>query len=102
MNQKTHSRYGFLQWCRRYISFSLIAVVGALVFILFFTDNSISSIYDYQQQIVDRRKAIKSEQDTLEYYRQQQRSLVSDPVMMEHVAREQYHMQRSTEDVYIY
>ena len=102
MNQSSQRKRTFLQWCRRYISLSLIAVVGALVFILFFTDNSISTIYGYEQEIAARKEAIKAETDTMEYYRALQRSLVNDPVSMEHVAREQYHMQRSTEDVYVY
>lgn len=100
MNSTRHISTG--QWCRRYISFSLVGVVGILVFILFFTDNSIGTTYKYESEILQLKTAIKAERDTLEIYRKLGRSLASDPVTMERVAREHYHMQRPSEDVFLF
>jgi len=47
------------------------------------------------------RQEIEQESDSLEYYRQLNQKLTSDPVTVEKEAREQYHMQRPHEDIYI-
>lgn len=91
----------FAQWCRRYVSFSLVAVAGILVYILFFTDNSVQTTYGYEQEIEQLKAEIKIEEDSLNYYRHLNSSLASDPVTIEQVARENYHMQRENEDIYI-
>ena len=91
----TYRNRSFIAWCRRYISFSLIAIAGLLSYILFFTDNSVPDTYVYDREIEQKKNAIKAANDTLRYYQDLNRGT------MEQVAREQYHMQRQGEDVYI-
>lgn len=83
------------------MNFSLIAIVGVLAYILFFTDTSIQATYHYEHQAELLQNEIKLENDTLEYYRHLSHQLASDPGTVEKEAREQYHMQRPHEDVYI-
>lgn len=90
------------QWCKRYITFSLVAVVGVFVYIMFFTDNSLPDTYKYQREADNLTHQIKLEKDSLEYYRQLNISLTSDPNTLERLAREQYHMQRPDEDVFVF
>lgn len=100
MKQNQHR--SFFQWCRRYISFSLIAIVGAIIFMLFFTDTSVIEAYKYEKEIAAKEQAIKNEKDSLEYYRTLSRALDVDPVAMERVAREKFNMQSTGEDVFIF
>lgn len=66
-----------------------------------FNDNSILNHYQYEGEI-DRLKAeIKVNRDSLEYYRAMNSRLDTDREAMEQIVREQYHMQRPNEDVYI-
>lgn len=91
----------FFQWCKRYVSFTLIVAVGVMAYLLFFTDTSIPETYRYDREVQRLKAEIKAETDTLEYYRELNRRIASDPVTLERVAREQYHMQRPQEDVYV-
>lgn len=92
---------GIYRWCRRYISLTLIIVVGLIVYVTGFNDNSFVNIHRYKQQIKELKAEIKENRDTLEYYETLNKRLDTDPVTMERIVREQYHMQRSGEDVYI-
>lgn len=98
---RTSRPHGFLPWCRRYISFPLVGMVGILVFILFFTDNSIPDTYIYDREIDELRTEIKNANDTLDYYMYLNSRLFSDTEAMEAVVRENYHMQRQGEEVYV-
>ena len=94
-------RSSVIAWCKRYISVSALVIAGALVYVLFFNDNSILNHYQYEGEI-DRLKAeIKVNRDSLEYYRAMNSRLDTDREAMEQIVREQYHMQRHNEAVYI-
>ncbi|MCM1355823.1 MAG: hypothetical protein NC212_05400 [Staphylococcus sp.] len=92
----------FYAWCKRYLSFTLLAaiVVGALV--LFLNENSLLRTMEQEQRIDELEAAISDATDTLNYYRDLNHSLDTDKETMERIVREQYHMQHPDEDVYIY
>lgn len=90
------------KWLRRYVSVPLLAVVAFVVFLLFFNENSVRQSYEYASQIRDLEKRIAAYNDTLNYYDELNRRLDSDPEELERIVREYYHMQRSSEDVYIF
>ncbi|MCC8038798.1 MAG: septum formation initiator family protein [Bacteroidales bacterium] len=92
----------FFNWCRRYLSGMLLIVVAFVLFVLFFNDNSIMKSYEYSREIERLEKEIAQNEDTLTHYLQLNRSLDTDPVTMERIVREQYHMQRPNEDVYVF
>lgn len=94
-------RRTFAQWCRRYISISLIVTVAIISYILFFSPSSVSETYTYDRQIDSLKQAIRRAADSLEYYQDLERRLNTDPAAMEKVVRENYHMQRPDEDVYV-
>lgn len=91
----------FGQWCRRYISVSLVTSLAIIIYILFFSDNSVSETYMYDRQIDSLNTALRQTYDSLEYYQNLERQLTSKPAEMERVVREHYHMQRHDEDVYV-
>ncbi|MCF0219738.1 MAG: septum formation initiator family protein [Muribaculaceae bacterium] len=89
-------------WCKRYISLPLLIVVGVVVYILFFNENSVIRIYEYEKEISRLKDEIKENRDTFEYYHQLNERLNTDRNTMEKIVREQYHMQRAGEDVYLF
>lgn len=98
----TPVRRTFSRWARRYLmNLSLLVIVAVLAYILFFTDTSIQTTYVYERQAELLNREIRIEQDSLNYYRELNQRLASDPYTLEKTAREQYHMQRAHEDVFV-
>jgi len=91
-----------IKWLKRYVSLSLLAVIGFIVFVLFFNDNSVTKSYDYAAEIRGLKMQIAQYEDTLRHYQELNRRLDSDPQELERIVREHYHMQRPSEDVYIF
>lgn len=94
-------KHGFKAWSRRYISFPLVGVVVVMSFILFMTDNSVFNTYAFECQIEELKGEIREHRDTLMYYEDLNRRLDTDPATMEQIVRENFHMRRPNEDVFI-
>lgn len=92
----------FIRWCRRYCKWPFFAVVGMIVFLTFFNDNSLMKYYEYNSEIERLEIEIEQYRDTFLYYQTLNRRLATDPATLERVVREQYHMQRTNEDVYVF
>lgn len=88
-------------WCRRYITFPLMVAVGYIVFVLFFNENSYSRSARLQDEIDALEAEIRENTDSMLFYQRLNRSLDTDPQTLERIVREQYHMQRVNEDVYL-
>lgn len=92
----------FFTWCRRYFSLTLLAAVAVAVFVMFFNDNSVMDTYDAEREIDRLESLIRTEEDSLNYYRRLNASLDHDRQTMERIVREQHHMQHPNEDVYLF
>lgn len=90
------------RWCRRYISPTLLGIVAVIVAVLFLNDNSVMRTYEYQQEIDRLRAQIRDSEDSMKYYHELNRRLETDRETMEKIVRENYHMQRPGEDVYLF
>lgn len=102
MNENNPSqRRTFIQWCRRYLSLNLLVVSGILIYVIFFTDNSAALAYEQNREIERLQAEIKANRDTLAYYERLNHNLSVNPEEMERVVRENYHMQRDNEDVFV-
>lgn len=88
-------------WMQRYLSLPTVAVLAVLVYIVFFGDSSVARRVEYQQQIDSLQAEVAVVQDSVNYYRELNSRLASDPDAMERVVREQYNMKRDNEDVFI-
>lgn len=88
-------------WLRRYLALPTIVVAGAMVYIAFFSEKSVTSRMAYQRVIDSLEICLRQQTDSLEYYRDLNRRLSTDPALMEQVVREQYNMKRQNEDVYV-
>ncbi len=90
----------FFQWCRRYISLSTVGVIGALVYVMFFTDKSAGDTFRYTREAEHLRVQLKAAEDSLAYYKRLNENVYQSPEAMERVVREHFHMQKENEDVY--
>lgn len=98
MKQKLASSW---RWARRYITLPLLIAVAYIVFVLFFNENSYFKSVEYQEEIERLEAEIKVNNDTMMHYRRLNASLSTSPAELERIVREQYHMQRPGEDVYV-
>lgn len=89
-------------WVRRKSHLPLLLIGSLVVALLFFNDDaSISLNMQYDREINALTEEIAACRDTAAYYREQRLSLINGNEDLEHVARERFHMQRPTEDVFI-
>lgn len=89
-------------WFRRKSHLPLIVIGSLVVLLLFFNDEtSLALNLKYEKEINRLSLEIKECKDSAAFYRQQRESLLNDSEDLEHLARERFHMQRPTEDVYI-
>ena len=84
---------------QRYMSLPTVAVLAILVYIVFFGESSVTQRIEYQRQIDSLSAEVAVVQDSVDYYRELNRRLASEPEAMERVVREQYNMKREHEDV---
>lgn len=70
--------------------------------VAFFNDDtSISQNMQYEREINALTEEIARCRDSAAYYRSQREAIIHDNGDLEHIAREKFHMQRPSEDVYI-
>ena len=89
-------------WVRRRSHLAVIAI-GSLVIALLFLNEDASWEHnmEYQEQIKALNEEIKTCNDSAEYYRVQRQQLLTGTEELEKLAREEYRMQKATEDVFI-
>lgn len=88
-------------WIPAWISIPLITVITGLVVILFVQENDIFKIYSNDRKINELKKEIRQNMDSVVYYQKKTQELFTDKEELERISREQYHMKRAHEDVYI-
>ncbi|MBD5280187.1 MAG: hypothetical protein HDS35_06550 [Bacteroides sp.] len=89
-------------WIRRRSHIPVIAIGTLMVVLLLVNDDtSLSQNMEYQRQINELTDAIAECRDSAAYYRNQRESIIRGTGSLEHLAREKFHMQRPSEDVFI-
>lgn len=89
-------------WVRRRSHIPVLVIGTLVVLLLFFNEEtSVKLNMEYQNRINELRQAIKLNEDSAAYYRARREAIETGQADLEHIAREQFHMQRPTEDVYI-
>ncbi len=89
-------------WVRRYVSWTLLLIVAGVLYVLVFNENSYSRKIELNEQIAVLEAQIKEATDTMVYYRDLNSRVMTDRDMMERIVREEFHMVRPNEDVYIF
>lgn len=89
-------------WVRRRSHLPVIIIGGLFVVVLMLDeDTSMTMNMKYLQQINSLKREIKANRDSAQYYRNKREALLTGSEGLERLAREQYHMQRPTEDVFL-
>lgn len=89
-------------WLRRRSHLPVIIIGTLVVLMLYLNDEtSVSLNMEYDRQIEDLRRQIAEENDSMLHYRRRREAVEAGKADLEHLARENYHMQRPTEDVFI-
>ncbi|MDE5774402.1 MAG: hypothetical protein K2H86_08110 [Muribaculaceae bacterium] len=91
-----------LWWVRRRSHLPMIIIATVVVLVLFFNeDTSVELNVQYQKQINELKREIDRNLDSAEYYKSRRLAIEHGEADLEHIAREQYHMQRPSEDVFL-
>lgn len=89
-------------WMRRKSHIAPLLIGGLVIALLFFNEDvSWKTNMEYQRQINELRQEIKACNDSAEWFRQHRERLLTGTEDLEQIAREEYHMQKPTEDVYL-
>lgn len=89
-------------WLRRSSHLPVFLIGAAIVVVLFLNEEtSLRRSMEFQQEINRLNKEIKENRDSAAYYRARREAILRGEDDLEHIAREQYNMQRPTEDVYL-
>lgn len=89
-------------WVKRRSHLPVIILGTLIVLLLFFNeDTSVKLNVEYQNRINELQREIRLNKDSAAYYRERRHAIESGSADLEVVAREQFHMQKPTEDVFI-
>lgn len=89
-------------WVRRKSHISVVLILGGLILLLFFNEDvSLTKSRQYDSEISELKADIKLCEDSATYYENKYKELTTGVEDLERLARENYKMQRPTEDVYI-
>ena len=89
------------KWIPRWLNVPFIIFVAFIMMLLLFGENNYMRINRYKQQINDLKAEIKSNQDSAKIYEAKLNELHTDRETLEKIAREQYGMKRTNEEVFI-
>lgn len=89
-------------WFTNHVPVPLLLIGTIVIVLLCLNDDvSISRNYSYMQEIATLKHEIQVNRDSADYYRAKRQQLTSSPDVLEHIAREQYQMQKPDEEVYL-
>ncbi|MCH5214712.1 MAG: hypothetical protein J1E97_05915 [Muribaculaceae bacterium] len=90
-------------WQRRKGILPFLVIATAIIVVLFLNEEtSVRTNMKYEGRINELKEEIKSNQDSAQYYRVHRMAIENGESDLEQLAREQYHMQKPTEDVFVY
>ena len=90
-------------WKRRRGAIPFIVIATVVVVVLFLNEEtSVKTNMEYEARINDLRNEIKHNRDSAQYYKEHRLAIENGEGDLERLARERYHMQRPTEDVFVY
>ena len=89
-------------WIKRCANIPLLIIGVFFVGLLLLNDDaSLTQSMEFEQEIVRLKREIKENKDSAAYYRSRRLAIERGDEALEYIAREQYHMKRPTEDVFL-
>jgi len=95
------SKFNPRKWLPRWLNPFQLVFVAFLVMLLFTGENNYLKMKEYKDQINELKAQIKANEDTAARYEAKARELHTDRETLEKIARENYGMKRTDEDVYV-
>lgn len=90
-------------WRRRRGAIPFIVIATIVVAVLFLNEEtSVKTNMEYEARIDELRSEIRHNRDSAEYYRAHRLAIENGESDLERLARERYHMQKPSEDVFVY
>lgn len=90
-------------WQRKRGAIPFIVIASVIVLMLFLNEEtSVKTNMEYESRINELKKEIQNNNDSAQYYRTHRLAIENGESDLEKLARERYHMQKPTEDVFIY
>ena len=89
------------KWIPRWLNIPLLLIIGFMVVLLFFGDNSFVRSSKYRAQINELKSQIKDYEDSAAVYDAKVNELNTDNESLERLVREKYGMKRVNEEVFI-
>ena len=90
-------------WRRRRGAIPFIVIATVIVVVLFLNEEtSVKTNMEYDSKINQLKSEIKSNNDSAAYYRRHRMAIEKGEGDLERLARERYHMQKPSEDVFVY
>lgn len=89
-------------WVRRRSHLAPLLLGGLVIALLFFNeDTSWKKNMEYQRQIKSLQEQIRACEDSAKWFHERRMNLINGNEELEQIAREEYLMQKPTEDVYV-
>lgn len=90
-------------WRRRRGALPFIIIATVIIVVLFLNEEtSVRANMKYDTQINELKTQIQMNNDSAEFYRQRRIAVENGEEDLEELARVRYHMQKPTEDVFVY
>lgn len=89
------------KWIPRWLSLPFIIFLAFIVMLLFYGENNYMLINQQKKEIDKMNAQIKVMEDSAKYYEQKTQELNTDKETLEKIAREQYRMKRTNEEVFV-
>lgn len=89
-------------WFKRSANIPLLIIGVFFIGLLLLNDDaSFTQSMEFEKEIIRLKKEIKECEDSAAYYRNRRMAIEHGDDALEFIAREQYHMKRPTEDVFL-
>lgn len=96
-----NNKKGF--WARKRSAIPFLVIGTLVVLVLFLNEEtSMKTNMEYEKQINVLKAQIQTNLDSARYYKEHRMAIENGKGDLERIAREKYHMQKPTEDIYIY
>ena len=89
------------KWIPRWLSLPFIIFIAFIVMLLFYGENNYMLINQQKKEIDKMNAQIKVMEDSAKFYERKTQELNTDKETLEKIAREQYGMKRTNEEVFV-
>lgn len=89
------------KWLPLWLSLPFVIFIAFIVMLLFYGENNYMQINEQKKEIDKVNAQIKVLEDSAKFYERKTQELNTDKETLEKIAREQYSMKRTNEEVFI-